>query len=656
MTQNFCADCGSQVNFTAQFCNSCGANMLNSLTGKLQANTMLDGRYLIHAMVGQGGMGAVYKAVDTRIQGKVCAIKEMSVLQLPSAERLSAIQLFEQEARLLADLSHPALPKVSDYFQEGHSGRHYLVMDVVEGDSLENLLARQGTPFSEDQVRQWGMQLCDVLTYLHNQSPPIIFRDLNPRNVMVNPATGDLKLIDFGIARFFKPGNTADTQAFGSPGYAPPEQWGQAQTDARSDTYSLGVTILNLTTMHDPSVDPFNLPSARTLIPTLSPELDTIIQRATQHAPDARYQTANEMQYALHGGSVGRGKEEKRVTWALVRGIGGILMLLFLIGAYLLMNREPDFASRTPAPTHITTSTATSVSVSQIISQDNVSRIKKASQYEGAVYFEWLPDGRSLALVKENGVAVYEIPDIEPTTFFTATLLSAIDFDQTVEHLLLGYEDGRVHLLPVEAVEQVERFRLHDNAVIDIAFGNTENEFASATQDEIVFISPNVLSEIVTYHGDVTDIEFSPDYQWLGIGGQDGTVKLWDTDSKSIVHTLTENDSSVNAISFSPDGKFLVSGDDDGKIYLWNLENFLLETTTDRHQQGITSLAFSPDGKLIVSAGKDGLIQFWSSDSLILFRTIRLHPDEVVQVGFSADGRFLASRNSNNVVQFWGVP
>jgi len=345
MTRKFCTNCGSTVNFTAQFCNSCGTGLANSLTGKLQENTMLDGRYLIHTMVGQGGMGAVYKAVDTRIQGRVCAVKEMSILELPPAERQKTIELFEQEAKLLADLSHPSLPKVHDYFQEGHSGRYYLVMDFVEGDSLANLLEQQGSPFPEATVRQWAVELCDVLTYLHNQSPPIIFRDLNPRNVMVDPSTGKLKMIDFGIARLFKPEKAADTQAFGSPGYAPPEQYGQAQTDARSDIYSLGVTILNLTTMHDPSSDPFNLPAARSLVPALSSGWESVIQRAIQHQPDQRYQTAVEMRTALRS----EDKEKTKTPWILIAGIVGIvgvLAVLFMAAVYL-MTRPSEMIAET---------------------------------------------------------------------------------------------------------------------------------------------------------------------------------------------------------------------------------------------------------------------------------------------------------------------
>ena len=367
MTQKFCTSCGNQVNFTSQFCNACGTDLLNSLTGKLQANTMLDGRYLIHAMVGQGGMGAVYKAVDTRIKGRVCAVKEMSVLQLPPSERAMSIQNFEREAQLLAELHHTALPKVHDYFQEGHSGRYYLVMDFVEGDSLENLLVQRGSPFPEAQVRQWAAQLCDVLTYLHDQSPPIIFRDLNPRNVMVDPSTGKLKLIDFGIARFFKTGNSADTQAFGSPGYAPPEQYGQAQTDARSDVYSLGVAILNLTTRHDPSTDPFNLPLARRVSPLVSQELETIIYRATQTQPDLRYQTTADMQCVLlgKGGAIGAGGGKTAVLWKPIAGVVGALAILFLIGMY--------FRPVPTEPTPISASVIAPEVVTVIVTEEAVS-------------------------------------------------------------------------------------------------------------------------------------------------------------------------------------------------------------------------------------------------------------------------------------------
>ena len=317
---NTCPQCGKAISGAAKFCPWCGASSSSmgatptpppkpaAMTGQLSTGEILGSRYSVLRLLGQGGMGAVYKTMDTRIPGRICAVKEMSVANLPTHERPQAVRNFEREATLLAQLSHPNLPQVSDFFQDS-SGRHYLVMEFVDGETLEEMLLKQGSPFPEGQVREWALQLCDVLTYLHAQSPPIVFRDLKPDNIMLDKS-GRLKLIDFGIVRFFKAGQSADTQSFGTPGYAPPEQYGQEQTDARSDIYSLGVTLLRLATGHDPGHDPFNLPLASqvrragphgTVNPAVTDSLAQVIQRATQRTPTGRFQSVGELRAALEG-------------------------------------------------------------------------------------------------------------------------------------------------------------------------------------------------------------------------------------------------------------------------------------------------------------------------------------------------------------------
>jgi serine/threonine protein kinase len=288
MSRNPCYQCGQPVKDNSQFCSFCGCAFANNLTGKLSPNALLDNRYLILRLVGQGGMGAIYQAVDTRLQGRVCAVKEMSVASLPPGERPPAIQQFEQEAAMLARLHHPHLPQVCDFFED--NGHHYLVMDFIEGQTLDQRLAAKQRPFSEQQVRLWADQLSAVLSYLHKQNPPIIFRDLKPDNIMLDQ-NDQIKLIDFGIARLFKPAQARDTQVIGTPGYAAPEQYGSGQTDERADVYGLGVTLLTLLTGHDPAADPFHLPLVQRLNPAVSTQMANVIQRATQIQPGHRFQS-----------------------------------------------------------------------------------------------------------------------------------------------------------------------------------------------------------------------------------------------------------------------------------------------------------------------------------------------------------------------------
>jgi len=274
------------------------------LLGLLGCNTMLEGRYRVARILGCGGMGAVYLAQDIRLANKRVAVKQMVPdPTAPPAEQAQAQQQFQLEASTLASLNHPNLPRVSDFFTEG--GRHYLVMDYVDGETLEDILNRTPDFLPESQVLNWASQVCDVLSYLHSRQPPVIFRDLKPANIMVD-RSGAVKLIDFGIARLFKPGKHTDTLRMGTMGYAPPEQYaGHGQTDTRSDIYSLGATLHHLLTGRDPTQHtPFTFDTAppRSLNPAISPYIETAIMKAVAYDRAHRFQSASEMKQALLGG------------------------------------------------------------------------------------------------------------------------------------------------------------------------------------------------------------------------------------------------------------------------------------------------------------------------------------------------------------------
>jgi tRNA A-37 threonylcarbamoyl transferase component Bud32 len=257
-------------------------------TQRLDEGTLLGGRYRIRAIVGRGGMGSVYKAEDTRLD-KMVAVKEMLERADTDDEQASAVRQFEREAKLLAQLSHPNLPKVTDYFVD--QDKWYLIMEFVEGRTLEQVVQEAGGPLPLLEVLDWGVQLSDVLAYLHGQDPPIVFRDMKPANIMLQ-SDGIVKLIDFGIARRFQEGAAKDTLLYGSPGYSPPEQYGRRQTDARSDIYSLGATLHHLITGHDPSPTPFKFALASTYVPGIPPELDIFLQRCTEMDGDKRWSSA----------------------------------------------------------------------------------------------------------------------------------------------------------------------------------------------------------------------------------------------------------------------------------------------------------------------------------------------------------------------------
>ena len=269
----------------------------NTPTGQLERNTLLHKRYVVIRTIGQGGMGAVYQARDIK-RNTLCAIKEMSLSIVPPDEQPQAIHNFKAEAKMLWGLNHPNLPAFHGFFSEGP--RYFMVMEYVDGATLESLLERNNGPFQERRVLGWARQLCDVLEYLHSQNPPIIFRDMKPGNIMLTARTGRIKLIDFGIARFFRPLSAQDTQLLGTPGFAPPEQYGKAQTDARADIYSLAMTLFQLLT-NTLSETGFGLKDVRSINPQISPMVARALEKATSLEPENRYPTVAAFRRALLG-------------------------------------------------------------------------------------------------------------------------------------------------------------------------------------------------------------------------------------------------------------------------------------------------------------------------------------------------------------------
>lgn len=271
---------------------------------RLAPGTILSsGRYKIEKLIAAGGMGAVYRSMDTRFT-RPCAVKEMLDEFRNENERAQATEWFKREATLLLDLNHPCIPRVRDFFAE--NGRNYLVMDFIDGRTLAEVIDREGNVIgvngargiAEARARSWAQQICNVLSYLHRQTPPVIFRDLKPSNIMVTERE-EIKLIDFGIARPFQ--SQTQSTIIMTPGYAPPEQlYGRAEP--RSDIYALGATLHKILTRHDAANNQpgiFSFPAVRSLRPDISPAFDQVVMKSLNVDVEQRWSSAAEMERAL---------------------------------------------------------------------------------------------------------------------------------------------------------------------------------------------------------------------------------------------------------------------------------------------------------------------------------------------------------------------
>jgi serine/threonine-protein kinase len=251
-------------------------------------------------------MGCIYQAEDTRLKGRICALKEVEHDRtLNSTLHKEAREQFKQEATILARLDHPNLPKVSDFFSIGN--RDYLIMDYIPGDDLRMIMLKakhQGKFLRESEVRQWANQLADALTYLHTQDPPIVHRDIKPSNLKLT-AAGTLKLVDFGLVKLLAPGEMTITiiQGQGTALYTPLEQYGGdgSHTDIRSDIYSFGATLYHLLTNTPPAdararfIDPDVLVPPQQLNSNISLQMERAILWALKLHPDERPQSITQL-------------------------------------------------------------------------------------------------------------------------------------------------------------------------------------------------------------------------------------------------------------------------------------------------------------------------------------------------------------------------
>ncbi len=257
------------------------------MSPSLKNGETLRERYVVREQIGRGGTGNIYLADDTRLQGRLCAIKEVEHDQSLSPEVLSqAREQFFREASVLARLDHPNLPKVSDFFSLGP--RDYLVMDYVPGKDLRQMMQearRNNTFIPESDVLNWANQIADALNYLHQQDPPIIHRDIKPSNIKLTPS-GLVKLVDFGLVKIMAPGEVTVTviQGQGTALYTPLEQYGgdDIHTDAKADIFSFGATLYHLLTNEPPAEARKRFINSRNLTPPadINPRLSPSVERA----------------------------------------------------------------------------------------------------------------------------------------------------------------------------------------------------------------------------------------------------------------------------------------------------------------------------------------------------------------------------------------
>lgn len=303
----------------------------------IQIGTVLDGKYEILKQIGKGGMSTVYLAMDKRLN-KQWAVKEISRHGI--GKNNEEVENSARDAEMIKNLDHPAIPTIVGIIDNKDDDYIYVVMDYVEGDSLDKVLKEYGA-VPQERVIDWAKQICDAFIYLHSQKPPIIYRDMKPGNVMLKPE-GNIKIIDFGIAREFKEQNLADTTILGTRGYAPPEQYG-GKTDPRSDIYALGMTLHHLLTGIDPRPADYVYAPIRQWNPELSAGLERVIEKCVSPDPKDRYQNCSELLYALDHYEEEdvdfKKKQKAQLSYFVISSVLAVIMLFVGVFGQLMETR-----------------------------------------------------------------------------------------------------------------------------------------------------------------------------------------------------------------------------------------------------------------------------------------------------------------------------
>ncbi len=611
----YCDACGAANRPQARFCFVCGQSLPDNASTAEQTvpNALIRQRYHVIAQVGKGGFGAVYKAEDSELGNRIVAVKEMSQRGLTTQEIAEAADAFKREALLLAGLLHPNLPRIYDHFFD--AGHWYLVMDFIEGETLEGYLANLGKDHLPiEEVVDIGIQLCTVLDYLHTQQPPIIFRDLKPANV-IRTASGHLYLIDFGIARHFKPGQAKDTVAFGSPGYAAPEQYGKAQTTPQSDIYSLGATLHQLLTGTDPSEKPFHFAPMGKGVQPIPAHLERLVMQMVEMDEDKRPASMAAIRQEL-----------QRIATALASG-------------------QVDMAPP-PVPARPASIAPLGTVLCTLRAHHRVSSLA------------WSPDGMRIVTAGDsNAVHVWDArTGLVMLTYNGHTnVVRAVAWSPDGAHIVSASEDRTAHVWDAENGSPILTYRGHSHYVNAVTWSPDGKYIASASIDRTVQVwDPATGQKALTYldHAEVIyQVTWSPDGSRIASGSFDAKVRIWNASTGSNVYIYRGHTALVYAVAWSPDSQHIASGD--YNVHVWHSGTGDLVCMYRNHRALIRAVAWSPDGARVASCGWDDTVQVWPATTGRTIYNFSGHSLEVNTVAWSPDGSRIASGSNDKTVQVW---
>ena len=606
-----------------------------------------------------GGMGAVYKAEDTKLGNRLVAIKELSQSDLNPREIALASKAFKQEAHMLAGLHHPNLPSIHDYFNQG--GRSYLVMTFIEGETLEHYLNSTTNGYlTIKEVLDIGIQLCTALDFLHTRQPPIIFRDLKPANIM-RTQNGHIYLIDFGIVRRFKPGQTRDTHVLGTLGYAAPEQYGRAQTTPRADIYSLGATLHYLLSGNNPVNTPFRFASLNFQDQPELLDLEMLVMQMVDMDEIKRPGSAAAIKQVLQRIASLEGEYKTHLNDTRLQRNP---------------STPPTRRFHTPGPVSMPLQASALPPQARSTPSRQGTSIYTYRNFWPVNAIAWSPDGKLIASASTN-VQLWEATTGK--TAFTyrghSKTVNAVAWSADRRtatpgrgyRIASGSDDKTVQVWNATTGKNITTYTGHAHilrggSVKALAWSPDGTLIASAGHDKTVQVWHVATGGTVhTYQGhahwrkggSVNTLVWSPDGQFIASGSDDKTVQVWEAISGTYVFAYRGVTAEVHAIAWSPNSKFIASGDNTGRIRMWDVDtgNYLL--TYVAHSAAVRGIDWSPDGKYIASASDDTSVQIWDAITGNQVITYSQHTASVKAVAWSPDSKLIASASEDNTIQVW---
>jgi serine/threonine protein kinase len=625
----------------AKVCQNCGTPL-----------SLLRGRYQAIHLLGQGGFGRTYLALDEDRLNSRCVIKQFSPQVQGTKSLEKAVRLFNQEAVRLHELGeHAQIPALLAYFEQ--EGYLYLVQQFIEGQSLLQEMKQNGT-FSERQIRDVFADILPVLRFVHRHQ--VIHRDITPMNILRRQADDRLMLIDFGVAKQISeeagPGE-AGTR-IGTEGYAPMEQFRGGKAYPASDLYSLGATCLHLMTGTRPDslYDPLNgrwlwreyLQQEKGVM--VSDQLAHILDNLLKDLVNERYQSADEVMRDLNADSflpVSRSVQPSAPPPVAPPPSKSISKPTIPPISARPLSKPPNSTppnSRPPISKPPTSKPPTSVTPSKPFPEASAVPIAKPAANSSR--FASTRGSRSLLTLPAHSSWVTCVAASPNTPMFASSGL-----------------DDTIKVWNLNTGELLLTMTGHNRGVNTIAISPDGRTLVSGSDDYTVrvwsFLNGALLGALTGHSRDVNAVAISPDGKLLVSGGEDRTIRLWSMSTGALLKTLAEVAGMIKTIAISPDGKVLASGGLDNKIKLWSLRTGEFLQTFVGHLNPVHIITFTPDGQTLITGSKDKTIRFWDVETGSLIRTLTEHIRDVNALAVTPNGRVLVSGSSDSTIKLWDL-